>query len=429
MKKIILSISLLFTLIFTSCYNVVLYNIREDVEPETALISGTIQTITRYTVGGQEFLVLIGETNESDNTILFAENKNSTKIFYKPADSGKHGEWITYDNSPVSEEHHYDYYGASNHVGEQLLLTHADSDYLYIVTSEYINDAERGTSNPSKIHVYAAKITLNADNSWNKDVTWTDIINDGSNIDYLPIYEANDLYYTAFSIFSTNAIQSSHRKVFIRSGDPAAYDSSYRTVKYYELNGTAPLLETTLSPVDSTSTNAINSAVFFNGSYMYFNSLAATTNETSDTDATMVYYGTGSSVYFKSISDTEFTKSNFRTGNSVSSLCVCKDALLIGRANYTSTSLSASGGIVKTSLDSSGTPGKELTPFTTNAEVQLSSSYFVLSLLNTDPSKSEEDSTLYASLTFFGSGTSTAVNYENIGLWSYYPARKNWNRE
>ena len=37
----------------------------------------------------------------------------------------------------------------------------------------------------------------------------------------------------------------------------------------------------------------------------------------------------------------------------------------------------------------------------------------------------EIDSDLYASISFAG----TSLNFSNIGLWSYYPDRGNWNRE
>ena len=47
-------------------------------------------------------------------------------------------------------------------------------------------------------------------------------------------------------------------------------------------------------------------------------------------------------------------------------------------------------------------------------------------LLNATPDQTEEKSSLYAALTF--AGTSNAA-YEDIGLWSYYPDRKKWNRE
>ena len=52
-------------------------------------------------------------------------------------------------------------------------------------------------------------------------------------------------------------------------------------------------------------------------------------------------------------------------------------------------------------------------------------------LISFATSKTELESTLYASLGFSGSGSSTtaSVNYNRIGLWSYYPSRGNWNCE
>ena len=88
--------------------------------------------------------------------------------------------------------------------------------------------------------------------------------------------------------------------------------------------------------------------------------------------------------------------------------------------------------MTQTSLNDTGIPGSTLQPSSiANTDTQLSTSYIILSLLNVDPSKTESDSTLYASLGFAGSGSSTnsSVNYNRIGLWSYYPSRGNWNCE
>ena len=63
--------------------------------------------------------------------------------------------------------------------------------------------------------------------------------------------------------------------------------------------------------------------------------------------------------------------------------------------------------------------------FETNAKFQITSSYIVLTLLNATPDQKELDSALYASITFTGG----SYNFDNIGLWSYYPERENWNRE
>ena len=58
MKRILNITVILCSLILTSCFNPVYYEIRKDVKPEAGTISGNILQITRTTVDNQEFLVL-----------------------------------------------------------------------------------------------------------------------------------------------------------------------------------------------------------------------------------------------------------------------------------------------------------------------------------------------------------------------------------
>ena len=61
---------------------------------------------------------------------------------------------------------------------------------------------------------------------------------------------------------------------------------------------------------------------------------------------------------------------------------------------------------------------------------KLTSSYNILATLNATPDKTEAESSLYASINFYGTGSSSSsVSYTDVGLWSYYPSRGNWNRE
>ena len=145
-----------------------------------------------------------------------------------------------------------------------------------------------------------------------------------------------------------------------------------------------------------------------------------------ENDASYFYYSEGSTVYH---SDTAGSKasSSLSAGSTVSALMPCADALIIGRGNFSSSS-TVSGGIRKTSL-TDGIPGTELIDFDTNASFQISTAYYVTALINTTPDKNEEDSNLYAAITYIGTGTSTSVSAKNKGLWSYYPERGNWNRE
>ena len=55
--------------------------------------------------------------------------------------------------------------------------------------------------------------------------------------------------------------------------------------------------------------------------------------------------------------------------------------------------------------------------------------YIVRTLFSTYPEKTEAENTLYSSLEFRWTETNSGAQYSNTGLWAYYPARGNWNRE
>ena len=114
-------------------------------------------------------------------------------------------------------------------------------------------------------------------------------------------------------------------------------------------------------------------------------------------------------------------------GEIISSLAVTKDSILIGRGDY-SVATSNAGGIVKAKL-TNGVPAQELASFGTNASIQLSYSYQILTLLTVDPEQTEEENIIYSSITFKGTGSSAGTSFDNIGLWAYYPDRGNWNCE
>ena len=101
---------------------------------------------------------------------------------------------------------------------------------------------------------------------------------------------------------------------------------------------------------------------------------------------------------------------------------------MIGRGRFGNDS-TTTGGITKTSLDESGTPGTSLVSFDTNASFQLSTAYLINCIVNSSPEKSETESSFYSSVSIKGTGTSTGASFRNLGLWSYYPSRGNWNRE
>nr|MCR5253294.1 hypothetical protein [Treponema sp.] len=93
LKNIFVTLSITSSLFFTSCYNAVFYEVMRDVVSEDADVSGSINQITRYTVGGTEYLVCNADGG----------------LRYKLADKDhrNHGEWATYKHLPF-ELHYYD---------------------------------------------------------------------------------------------------------------------------------------------------------------------------------------------------------------------------------------------------------------------------------------------------------------------------------
>ena len=162
-----------------------------------------------------------------------------------------------------------------------------------------------------------------------------------------------------------------------------------------------------------------------NSSAIFFESTASVKN------GEYIYWGEGSKLYYSNDTSNPKAEENKKlaldAGTDISCLAVTSDSILIGRGDF-SNSLISKGGIAKTSL-TNGVPGNSLESFSTNATSQLASVYQIYTLLVADPTKTELNASIYASMGFKGSGSSTSVSYDNIGLWSYYKSRGNWNRE
>ena len=276
LRKITASLFIISALVLTGCQQAIYEAIRQDVEPEKATVSGNIASITRYTAGDNEYLVL-------------AANEG---LKYKQKDKSSHGEWQGY-NIPF-ELHHYDF-NSSSHAGQQILSVLADSTYLYLISASYDHTSVEGSSYPSSINLYARSISANGIN-WSNEGSWTAVATKVNNTNIFPIYvDEDELFHSDFRVFQTNAPKKEHRAAFIRS-----YDYTNKVYKYFRLNGTsapadvtseveAALIDPSPSSDSSYKATAL-SAVWFNGAIKYFTVPAATTNETYTDEATCYYY-------------------------------------------------------------------------------------------------------------------------------------------
>ena len=399
MKKIFLPLVIFVTFLFSSCQDPIYFEILKDVPPTEATILGNITAITRITVGGEEYLVL-----------------NSVNgINYKNKNGSSHGEWNTLGNTPCNFKVSYNE-ATPEFTGEQLLKVLASEDTLYAVTAVYSYSQEKGTSIVDYIKLYGIKL-----NSWQDNQKWTTIVGKENSSTYFPLeFNTIDYQISNFSVFQTNSPMAAHRKVYIRSGNSNPV--------YYELDGLNPPKDhtVTVTLADGTSGPA-NSAVYYKGNTLFFSSLASTTNETYDKDATRYYYAIDSTLYGNEGDNPSTNKSFININSPISSLAVCSDSILIGLGDFSKTT-SISGGIKRVLLND-GNPNSYTSEFDSNASYQFNSSYMINCILNATPGESEMNSCLYLANSFSGSSSTSNASFKKIGLWSYYPSRGNWNRE
>ena len=408
MKRILFFSTILSSLILTSCFNPVYYEIRKDVKPEEGTISGNISQITRTTVDDQEFLVLYA--NEG--------------IRYKQKDLSEHGAWKIFDNPPCAKSVVFDKI-SQKYVGEQVVSIFSDKDTLFAITAKYKYNTELGTTNVDYMKVYGTQLHLDETDSsghtWSTNNKWKLIINDTEKkiFPFAGADSSSDYQSSEFAIFQTNSPIAEHRKVFIRSGKS--------NPTYYELSGIQKPVTTNVI-ITGKKSDIANSAVYFNGKVLFFESLASTTNETYKSEATRFYFGNDNKLYANKQANSKEISEFCDAENTISSLATCADSILIGRGKFGNDS-STYGGIAKTSLNVDGTPGNQLISFDTNASFQLSTAYLINCIINTSPEKNETASSFYSSVSIKGTATSTGASFRNLGLWSYYPSRGNWNRE
>ncbi len=383
------SLLLASSLIFTGCQDPIFAAIREDVKPEEATVSGNIGFITRYTSGSTEYLFVAADDG----------------LKYKDKNTNSHGAWSNF--SVPFEQHHYDF-DSSSHKGEQIIGVLADNAYLYLITVVYEHTSIEGTSYPATLKL------------WAYNGSWTFVTSDSSLFPL--VYDSSTGYWTSnFRVFQTNAPIQDHRAAFLRIKDS---DGKF---KYYKFNGTSVPAEYDMSSASIIGTDSSNpellSAVYFGSGYIFFTSPTATTNETYSNNANHFYYTNGDSTLYYGSGTADDTKNlgSCGTGHIISCLATTSDSIIIGHGK---TSAGTAGGLSRATL-TNGVLSSGTTSFSSNAQFQITSAYTVLTLLNASPEKTESESGLYASITFSGS----SYNFDNIGLWSYYPERGNWNRE
>ncbi len=409
-------------LTLTSCQDPIFYGILHDVAPEKATVSGNIISIARGRIDGTEYLFCSGNGS----------------LLYKELSSSKHGEWKNYTKLPF-DLHYYDYLSnQEGHKGQQIWKVAADENNLYVLTASFTTDTEDGLVIPKNFYLWTRQ--LNGFLQGTRE-DWTNIAEKTQGFTFPTRQNKEESSFeTFFNLFFTNSPIPEHRKAYLRTTDP-----STKADTYYLLNGSNALsADASIGSVNYLATDSekkntrVNSAFYIGDSLYFTDAQVVCTNETSQANATYAClasvdkkYNSSKELYLykgNSASESERYTKVMTMGSTIASLALTKNSIIVGEGSYTS-SYTSNGGIERIELDAEGKPAEKISSFTNNASYQFTAAYILMTLLCTDPSKTEEEATLYTTITYRGSGNSASASPANIGLWSYYPDRGNWNRE
>ena len=307
---------------------------------------------------------------------LFIQNG---RVYGKPASSASHGDWnLMSDGLPKLS---YDYYN-KKFDGVYIYQLAATENTLYALGAEIYENTEEGENTAGSRYLYYFN-----GSTWsrcNGEVTGT---------------SGNT------TIFCTNTNNATHRTAYIRmNGTVSKLKDSPTSSTYIDSVATTT---TAYTPGASTV-----SVVYGSDNELYF------FDSCSAAYTTYVYWASGSTLKYLNIATATVGDSVSCSAN-ITSIAATSDAILLGTNGR---------GLQKTT-NASGTPGSSLSGFSTNADSALDTPYIIPAMLCIDSAASETGATLYASADFKRKSSTSGGNYKDIGLWSYYPSRGNWNRE
>ena len=354
------------TVFFTGCQDVIFAKIMGEVALEDATISGRINSIVRYKMSGTEY--------------VFIQNG---RVYCKPASSQSHGDWVEKsDGLPKLEYSYYD----KKFNGIYIYRLAATENTLYALgTSIRENDDGENTTGSRYLYYFSG-------NSWTQcdgEVTGTS---------------------GTTTIFCTNTIDATKRTAYIRmNGTVSKLSDSPLSSAYIDSVATTTTAYTPGASTVSAVYAATTSKLYF------FNSCSASYTTGG---RTYVYWADGSTLkYLDSAIST--VHEGVSCSANITSIAATSDAILLGTNGR---------GLQKTT-NASGVPGSSLSSFSTNADAALDAPYMIPAMLCIDSAAPETGAMLYATADFKRKSSSSGGNYKDVGLWSYYPSRGNWNRE
>lgn len=376
---------------FSSCHDDIYGAINNEIELNSSGLQGDMHSIVHY----KNYILTC------NGDIFYKTNEPSTT-------KGKYnGQWEK-TTSPTSEK-------GDNGIPATTYFLASDSKYLYALTYIWIENDD-GENEPKTATIYAT----NSDPA--SGLAWTKVENiSGGNYSFENAKVIFDNKY--FSVVDDNSVSIANREAYarIRATSGNAY-------KLYKLNGSVAPAEVS-NPTfvgESDSTNAI-SACYFNSNTYFSRYYGMTSN------ANCLYYtksytrsnnvSTNSSLYYITASDSTEKSVDLDAGGLLS-IAAAKDYILLG----------TSSGLARVKIDeTTGIPNGDTSSMQSNGNSVISEYVFMVFVLNPNKKEgsysTEEGTDEYAASTIYGSIRSSSDSWDDTGLYAWYPAKDNWNRD
>lgn len=377
---------------FSSCHDDIYGAINNEIELNSSGLQGDMHSIVHY----KDYILTC-----------------NGKIFYKtnqPSSvTGIHnGGWSETD-SPTSEK-------GDNDIPATTYFLASDSEYLYALTYIWVENDD-GENEPKTATIYAT----NSDPA--TGLVWTKVENiSGGNYSFENAKVIFDNKY--FSVADDNSISIDQREAYAR-----IRATSGTVYKLYKLNGSSAPTEIsgeTFVDEASNETNAI-SACYFNGKNYFSRYYGMTSN------ANCLYYtktytrsnnvNRNSSLYYITASDSTEQYVDLDAGGLLS-IAAAKDYILLG----------TSGGLERVAINqTTGIPNDDTSSMRSNGNSVISEYVFMVFVLNPNKLEGSDNQTLgtdeYAASTIYGSIRSSSDSWDDTGLYAWYPAKDQWNRD
>lgn len=403
--KSILAVLLACTLVteLTSCHDDIYGLIDKETKLDTRGMKGDTSQIVQY--GDYLFI--------ANGNLYYKSNQQSYYLNIKNPNYGYKRNWKAI-NAPTNKKGDYNVPASTFYIA-------SDNEWLYALTFTWEEDDE-GANSVGSAEIYATNDKDLSDGLTWKKVDVSSIVSSTSYLQEMLVFD-NQARTVSENPDLSLTFDFSNRKAYAR-----LKNKNTKSIAVYKLNGTgAPTaLTDEVFLGDSKTSNSMKAAYFNGKTYMSkYYALCATEYALYYAESYTTgkrHYIDGSSTIYTLLPNGKIDHHGMDNG-AVLSISAGSDFLLTGTTN----------GIDRVRLDPATKIATRSAKFDSNGGSISSEYVFMTYILN--PNKKQDSVSVtegtdeYCSTTIYGSIGSSSDSWSDVGLYSFFPARKEWNRD